>query len=119
MTEYTTKKSITVPGGTVMRLSRTQISDRGRRLKALDEAGLCEVVETIEFKAGETISVEGDLGRATMAQLEPVPPAAAGSPSSAAAGDGARSAPPARAIKSGGGRPAKGAEGPAASEDQD
>jgi hypothetical protein len=91
MTEYKTTSRITVPAGTVVRLSPEQAADRARSLEKADDEGRFVTKDTLEFKAGEQLGIEGDLGRATMAKLEPVT-GAEEVPSTSAAGDGSEPA---------------------------
>lgn len=73
MRRYLVTAGMTVPSGTVMFPTPEQAADRAHVLEQRDD-GTCVTVSATCFKAGERIVLDEDvdLGRATMAKLQPL-----------------------------------------------
>jgi len=64
METYTiTEKPVTISSG-ILRLEKDQAKTRAHNLKLINpKAGTYEIINPVEFKVGEVIGYDGDLGR--------------------------------------------------------
>jgi len=70
MTKYTTLAAITLPSGMVVGLAESQAAARKHLLAPAAGKGQYVTRDMVQFKAGETLHIEGDLPKNLQSSLE-------------------------------------------------